>query len=171
MSRLLIAAFLLVLISTTLAGAQELERTKPGRERVRGVEQVILQIERETMAAIKERDAQTLSRILADDFIYRNPAGPDLTKAEFLHLVADLSVKILSIWGDGLKVKVYGRTAVLTGVQRSRAQGADGHDETGAQAFTDIFVRRKGRWLLVLAHSVDMLAAESESTPQLPSRK
>jgi ketosteroid isomerase-like protein len=170
MPRLLIAAFTLVLMSAALAGAQEEKLTKPGPGRARGVEQLILQIERETMAAIKERDARALSRILADDFIYRNPAGPDLTKAEFLRLVAAVPVKILSIWGDGLKVHVYGRTAVLTGVQRSRARGADGAEETGAQAFTDIFVRRKGRWLLALAYGVD-LPAEKESTPQLPSRR
>ena len=169
MPRVLIAAFTLALGFVALSRAQD--KTNPDRERTAGIEQAILQIERETMDAIKNKDAPALSRILADDFVLRTPAGPDLNKAEFLKLATSMPVKILSVKGDGLKVSIYGQTAVLTGVQRSTTLSNDGQEESSAGAFTDIFVKRRGRWLLVLAYSVDLPPAQKEPTPQLPSGK
>lgn len=118
--------------------------------------QTILQLERETMEAIKIKDAGALRRILADDFIYRTASGGDSTKDDFLKNIESLSVEILSISGENLKVNVYGETAVLTGVQRVRARDSQGKEEPGAVAFTDIFVRRQGHWLMVLAYGVDL---------------
>ena len=164
MPRLLVGGFALLLLFVAFAGAQD--RRKPVRHPVRRVAQTILQLERETMAAIKNGDASALSRILADDFIFRSPAGPDLNRAEFLNLVKSFPVKVLAVWGEGLKVHVYGQTAVLTGVQRSRTASADGKEETSAGAFTDIFIRRRGRWLLVLAHSVDLPAEQTKAEGQ-----
>lgn len=169
MPRVLIAAFTLALGFVALSRAQD--KTKPGGERTGRIEQIILQIERETMEAIKNKDAGALGRILADDFVLRTPAGPDLNKAEFLKLATSIPVKILSVRGENLKVSVYGQTAVLTGVQRSTTEGDGGKEETSAGAFTDIFVKRKGRWLLVLAYSVDLPPAPKEPTPQLPTPK
>jgi len=116
----------------------------------------ILQLERETMEGIKNKDADALSKIVADDFIHRSPGGVDAGKAEFLKSVASLPVKVMEIWGEELKVSVYGETAVLTGVQRVKTKSADGKEEAGAGAFTDVFVRREGRWWMVLAYSVDL---------------
>lgn len=166
MPRILIAAFTLALGFVALSRAQG--QTKPHRDRK--VEQAILQLERETMEAIKNKDATALSRILADDFVLRNPAGNDLNKTEFLKLAQAIPVKILSVQGENLRVNVYGQTAVLTGAQRSTTLSDDGKEETSAAAFTDIFIKRKGRWLLVLAYSIDLPAAQP-STPAAPSQK
>lgn len=168
MIRPLIAAFTLALGFVAFARAQD--RARQNHDPADKVEQVILQIERETMEAIKNKDAGALSRILADDFVLRTPAGPDLNKAEFLKLATSIPVKILSVRGENLKVSLYGQTAVLTGVQRSTTESHDGKEETGLAAFTDIFVKRKGRWLLVLAYSADLPPAQKEPTPQLPTR-
>jgi ketosteroid isomerase-like protein len=143
-------------------------QTKPHRDR--RTEDTILRLERETMEAIRNKDGATLSRILADDFVLRSPAGADLNKTEFLKLAQSIPVKILSVKGENLKVNVYGQTAVLTGVQRSTTLGDDGREETSAGAFTDIFIKRQGRWLLVLAYNVE-LPAPPPSQPSLPSRK
>ena len=121
--------------------------------------EAILQLERETMEAIKNKDADALGRIVADDFIHRSPGGVDANKAEFLKSVASLPVQVLEIYGEELKVSAYGDVAVLTGVQRVKAKDADGEEEAGAGAFTDVFVRRGGRWWIVLAYSVDMVVA------------
>ena len=146
MPRILIAAFTLALGFVALSRAQG--QTKPHRDRK--VEQAILQLERETMEAIKNKNAAALSRILADDFVLRNPAGTDLNKTGFLKLVQAIPVKMLSVQGENLRVDVYGQTAVLTGrsdprrvvmtAKRRRARGA-----------SPPFIKRKGRWLLVLA--------------------
>lgn len=117
----------------------------------------ILQLERETMGAIKNKDVEALGKIVADDFIHRSPGGVEAGKPEFLKSVASLPVEVAQIWGEELKVSVYGDVAVLTGVQRVKTKDTDGKEEAGAGAFTDVFVRREGMWRMVLAYSVDMV--------------
>jgi ketosteroid isomerase-like protein len=116
----------------------------------------ILQIERQTMKAIKQKDTATLSNILAEDFTHRTPAGQDADRSEFLKGISELPLEVLSISGDNLKVNVYGDMAVLTGVQRVKVRDAEGKEESGAGAFTDVFVKRQENWLMVLAYSVDL---------------
>jgi len=118
--------------------------------------EAILQLGRDTMEAIKYKDVDALDRIVADDFIHRSPGGGDAGKAEFLKSVASLPVKVVEIWGEELKVSVYGETAVLTGVQRVKTKSTDGEEETWTGAFADVFVRLDGRWRMVLAYSVDL---------------
>jgi ketosteroid isomerase-like protein len=118
--------------------------------------QTILQIERDIMAAIRNKDADSLAPILADDFIYRTHFGAEADKAAFLESISSFPVEILSLRGDELKVNVYGEVAVLTGVQYAEARPPEGEAEESAVAFTDIFVRRDGRWLMVLAYGVEL---------------
>lgn len=119
-------------------------------------EKTILEIERETFEAIRLKDAEALRRILADDFIYRSPQGPDANKDGFIKIAAELPVRILSVWGENLQVNLYGETAVLTGVQHARVETEDGKEAVSSVAFTDIFVRRDGRWMMALAFGVEL---------------
>lgn len=123
----------------------------------------ILQIEGEIMAAIKAKDAASLGPMLADEFIYRTHFGAESDKDEFLESIAAFPIEILSLRGDELKVNVYGEMAVLTGVQVAEARPPEGETEESAVAFTDVFVRRAGRWLMVLAYGVE-LPSESDVT-------
>lgn len=120
------------------------------------IAQTILQIERDIMAAIKSKDAITLEPMLADDFIYRTHFGAEADKAEFLKSIASFPVKILDVHGEELKVNVYGEIAVLTGVQLADVRAPEGEVEESVVAFTDVFVRREERWLMVLAYGVEL---------------
>ena len=126
------------------------EQRTPGR----AVES-ILRLERKTMDAIRAKDARALERVLADDFVYRTP-GAELGRTEFLQNIATLPGRILSIEGEGLRVSVYGETAVLTGVQRARVCTDDGAEHASTVAFTDVFIKRQGRWRLALAYGVEI---------------
>jgi len=116
----------------------------------------VLAIERDIMAAIMNKNAATLAPLLADDFIYRTHFGAEADKAAFLESIASFPVEILSLRGEELKVNVYGDTAVLTGVQIAEARPPEGETEESAVAFTDVFERRDGRWLMVLAYGVEL---------------
>ena len=123
---------------------------------------VILQIERDIMAAMKSKDAAALEPMLADEFVYRTHFGAEADKAAFLESITSFPVEILSLSSEELRVNVYGETAVLTGVQLAVARPPEGETEESAVAFTDVFVRRDGRWLMVLAYGVE-LPSESET--------
>ncbi|HEX8559366.1 MAG TPA: nuclear transport factor 2 family protein [Pyrinomonadaceae bacterium] len=127
----------------------------------------VLRLERETMEAIRTKDARALGRVLADDFVYRAP-GSEIGRADFLKGVASLPGRILSVEGEDLRVSVYGETAVLTGVQRSRVRTDDGAEHSSVVAFTDVFVRRGGRWRLALAYGVELPAGAEQPQQQPP---
>lgn len=129
----------------------------------RRVVESVLRLERETMDAVRAKDAGALERILAADFVYRTP-GAELTRAEFLQNVSQLPGHILSVEGEGLRVSVYGDTAVLTGVQRARVRTDDGAEHASTVAFTDVFVKERGRWRLSLAYGVEL--PERASPPE-----
>ena len=126
------------------------EQSQPGRTAAS-----ILRLERETMDAIRAKDAKALEPILAADFVYRTP-GSELSRAEFLQNVAAFPGRILSVEGSELRVNVYGDVAILTGLQTSRARLADGTEHTSKVAFTDVFVKQRGRWRLSLAYGVEL---------------
>ena len=128
----------------------------------------ILQIERDIMHAIKGKDTAALAPMLADDFVYRTHFGAEADKAGFLDSITSFPVEIISLRGEELKVNVYGDTAVLTGVQVAEARPPEGETEESAVAFTDVFVRRDGRWLMVLAYGVE-LPSELEATLSGPA--
>src|SRR5262245_8574391 len=124
--------------------------------------QALLLLEEEIFTAVKNRDASALERVLMDDFVYRSPGSQEVTKADFLKLSASFPYKIVSIWGEEMKVNVYGNTAVMTGLQFASTQTGEGKEETSAVMFTDVFVKQKGKWMLSLAHAVDL--------PQIPDK-
>ncbi|HEY9429025.1 MAG TPA: nuclear transport factor 2 family protein [Gemmatimonadaceae bacterium] len=106
---------------------------------------VILQLESRWLAA---HDSATLSRILAADFVHPVASGYFLDRSQHIAWVVnhppDTTVdRRLS----DMRVRFYGPTAVVTGmVIRSR----DG-SEIGRNVFTDVFVKREGRWQAVSA--------------------
>jgi ketosteroid isomerase-like protein len=161
----IVKGFIIVLAALTFSAAQGQKMSNSPHTATEAVE-AILQIEHETMAAIKDKNTAALGRILADDFVYRTPAGAEANRAEFLQNIKTLPVRILSIRGENLKVNVYGETAVLTGVQAAQAQDSEGKEGVTRVAFTDVFIKRQGRWFLILAYGVelpDVTSAEQAS--------
>ena len=117
--------------------------------------EAVLRLERQIMDHIREKDTQALERLLTADFVYRTP-GAEVGRADFLKGVASVPGKITSVEGEGLRVRVYGETAVLTGVQRARVRADDGSEQEGLSAFTDVFIKRRGQWRLALAYGVEL---------------
>ena len=118
-------------------------------------EEAVLRAEGETMKAIGRKDAAALGRILDEEFAYRTPSGAELSRDEFLKNITSMPFEILNVRGDGLKADVFGDTAVVTGVQRARVL-AEGKEQESVVAFTDVFVKRRGRWRLRLAYGVEL---------------
>jgi ketosteroid isomerase-like protein len=120
------------------------------------VDTEILALERDIMAAIRSKDAAKLEPLLADEFCYRTHFGAETDKAGFLKSVVSSPFEILSLHGEELNVNVYGDTAIITGVQIAEARPPEGESEESVVAFTDVFIRSEGRWLMVLAFGVEL---------------
>lgn len=156
--RAVIAAAALAALAAPTAAAQKGRRVSP-KKSAAADEASILRIAQETFDAIRRKDIEAINRHLADDFVHRTPGEEgDAQRGEFLNGLAEMPFKILSVRGERLKVSVYGDVAVLTGVQHARVELETGREASNSVAFTDVFVRRGGRWLMTLAYGVELPA-------------
>jgi ketosteroid isomerase-like protein len=123
--------------------------------------EAVLRLEREIMNHIRDKDAKALGHVLTDDFVYRTPEA-EISRADFLKNITAIPGRILSVEGTNQRVSVYGETAVMTGVQKAVVRTDGGVEHTGTTAFTDIFVKRRGRWKLALAYAVELPTQSTE---------
>jgi ketosteroid isomerase-like protein len=118
--------------------------------------QELRRLEVEVFEAIKNQNTQALSRLLFDNYVYRSPGDDQLGKDDFLRLVEAFPVKVTALWGEEMRVNVYGETAIVTGIQLSKTRDNTGQEEMTATSFSDVFIRRAGRWLLALTLATDL---------------
>jgi ketosteroid isomerase-like protein len=115
------------------------------------VEQDLMQIERDWAAAMVKKDTAALGRFTADDWVFTAPDGRLQTRAEIEAELGSGDLKFESSTVDDLKVRVFGDTAIVTGRTTDKGQ-YKGQDISGQYRFTDIFVKRNGRWQSVSTH-------------------
>lgn len=116
-------------------------------------EKALMALERKWMGALQQRDASALSQLISDDFTLVSPrlvvAAGDRDKY-FLHAMRDLSLTSYDF--EGLTVRLYGRTAIVSGLLTQSA-GVAGEDWGGKYIFTDVWVSRDGAWQVVSRHA------------------
>ena len=116
------------------------------------IEQALLQLERDWEQANAKNDSAALDRLLAPEFVNTDSDGRLFTRAEVMTRRKSGAVKFTTFTQDDYKVHVLGNTAVVTGRSTTK-QIRDGRDYSGRERFTDVFVRRDGRWQAVSTHS------------------
>lgn len=110
----------------------------PSREDDRAA---LLAIEQQWLAGAG--DAETLSRILADDFVHPVPTGDMLSKAQHIRWSSahppprDPKRRL-----EDMRVRIYGDVGIVNGTVVSGTRRA---------VFTDVFAFRDGRWQAVNA--------------------
>jgi ketosteroid isomerase-like protein len=112
-------------------------------------EEELRQLERDWCTASMTADAAGISKILADDYSGVTSRGIKQTKAEALADLKDPQSSVDSCGETDVKVRLYGDTAVVTGLG-SRSGTAKGVAYTDRRIlWTDTFVRKAGRWQCV----------------------
>ena len=123
----------------------------------KSVEDTLIQIEHDWGEALLKADVTAWSRFLGDDWVLTYSDGTLVTKAMALADLKEGALKIESFRLDDLKVRVYGDTAVVTGQITEKSKFRD-KDTSGVRRFTDVFVKREGRWQAVASHESDVSA-------------
>jgi len=96
-------------------------------------------------------DATALYQLWADDLFVTVPDMPVMNKDEALSLVRSGKMKFRRYQTSDLRTRIYGDTAVVTG-QLSRERETVTNEFEDDWRFTKVYVRRKGRWLVVAWH-------------------
>ena len=116
----------------------------------------LLAVEREWAEAVLGKDTAALSRILADDYTEVDPAGMARTKESVIADTKSGDVVFESFTPSEVEPRVYGDTAVVTGV--SVVKGSyKGEDISGKYRWTDTFVKRDGRWQAVASQATQVV--------------
>jgi len=113
---------------------------------------MLKQLEQDWLDSYREGNADKMSKILADDFIGRWGDGSTQTKVEQLKAIRTGEEKHSSNHLDECNVRLYGDTAVVTGLQ-SEQSVLEGRDGSGTYSYTDVFVKRGGRWQIVASET------------------
>ena len=124
---------------------------------VKSVEDTLIQIEHEWGNALLKADVAALSRCLGDDWVITYSDGTLVTKPMALADLKEGALRIESFRLDDVKVRVYGDTAVVTGLITEKSKFRD-KNTSGVRRFTDVFVRRDGRWQAVASHESNVSA-------------
>jgi hypothetical protein len=119
------------------------------------VEQTLKKLGQELLEAVKQRDSQTLDRLLADDYITTSQNGVVGDKALSLEHLKSGQFKIDSVTTEDVKVRVYGNAAVITGLSIWNGQHKI--------RYTEVWVRRAGGWQAVSWQGT--MVAEQAATP------
>lgn len=97
--------------------------------------------------SVLESDARWFERNLDRDFVNSNPDGTLSERAAFMAFIAR-QCPVTNLACADVRIRMHGDTAIIHG--RTAYVKPDG--QTGAGRYTDIWMRRDGRWLCVSAH-------------------
>jgi len=137
----------IVLFLSSVAFAQKSHRAFVSRD-----EQAVRQIEDQVSAALDHNDADALDRLWAADYMFVNPFGIVMTKAQRLSLFRSGKLKLESYSRDQENIRIYGETAIV--IYRSTVKGQRGSQDIGFQRrVTTVLMKRSGHWRVVSQQS------------------
>lgn len=116
------------------------------------VEQEIRRLEREWFDSYVGGDRAAFDRIVADDAVITYGNGSVGNKSQAIAEIKAPADSSYSLTGDDIQVRVYGDTAVVTGRVTEKGR-FNGQNLNSQSRYTDVWVRRNGRWQVVAAQN------------------
>ena len=99
--------------------------------------------------AVRSRDIKTLDKIFEDHMVITTYDGQTRGKAEELEILKpDLNIKTIAVNNEDMKVRVFGKAAVVTALTKMHFV-IDKKDVNAAFRYTAVFVKEDGRWQIV----------------------
>jgi len=111
------------------------------------VEQALRRMSNEWVVALKERNTEVIARIMAPDCTFTYPLEGDGTE-QFVADVGSGDLIVESFTRDNVEVRVFGNTAVLTGLDTVKWL-YKGHVIEGYYKAIQVFAEREHQWQLV----------------------
>jgi ketosteroid isomerase-like protein len=125
----------------------------PAPARAAEPEQEIRAMEQLWNASRVRADVAALDRLLADGWTVTHGDGTINTKAEYLADLKSGDRKFFAdVKQDDFSVRIYGDTAVAAGLSDSKVE-YKGKPSGGALRFTRVYVKRDGRWVMIVSHA------------------
>jgi ketosteroid isomerase-like protein len=139
---MIIAALSLPAMAQNKAGSAKPKTSK--------AEEELMKLERDGVEASKRGDVAFFEKLEAPDYLFTDPSGMVHTRDEDLAIAKSGDLKFESMDIDEMKVRLYGDTAVITGVTTVKGTFKN-QDISGKYRWTDVYVKRGGQWQIVNA--------------------
>ena len=133
--------FLAMISFVCLLGLARAQTTRDAEGEIRDLEQ-------QRFRAMEHVDVVALNRILSDDLIYTHASGLRQTKAELIGVLGSGDFKYESITTDGIRIRIYDQTAVVTGRATMKIKSGQG-EQLFKLCYLDVYVKQDGRWQMV----------------------
>jgi len=114
----------------------------------------IIQLERDWTQSFVTMDVAANQRIVADDFLGTEPDGRRSKKSDILNEVkTEEPLASNHLNEDDLTIRFYGQTAVVNGSESWKLKSG----KTGKFIWTDVFVKRNGKWQVVASQDLEVV--------------
>ena len=124
---------------------------------VQSTQEILMQLERDWVAALQRNDADFVDKVLAPEFVSTYGDGSRGDRVRELQLVKEFNQQVDSWTVDEFTVKVFRDTAVVWFTQRMVGP-VKGVPTEIVTRYMDVFVNRDGTWLCVGSQSTKVTA-------------
>jgi ketosteroid isomerase-like protein len=119
-------------------------------------EQTIMKMEQEMTDGVIKGDISAYDKYVADSAVFTDPGGMLTNKTQAMAMFKAGDLKIESSKIDGMKVQMFGDTAVVTYMSMDKGT-YKGRDISGQYRWTDVFVKMGGKWKLVAGQGTPIM--------------
>lgn len=113
-----------------------------------GNAQKIIELDRQRMTAMAEKDVEALRKILADDLIYTHSSARLDTKKSLIGAMESGATVYTAVEPSEVAAQDLGSVVVLTGIA-AISVSASGKANSFRVRFTDVYADRGGQWQMV----------------------
>ena len=147
MKKLLTFAIILLLGSVANSQTKSMSAGQDAK-----AEQELRDLQREWLAAGRNKDVAAIERILADDFLITFGDSSTRDKPEVIRRLR-LGVRNPNEydWTEDSKVRIYGDAAIITGKYIYKILDHD-KETVSESRYTDTYIKRNGHWQVVASH-------------------
>jgi ketosteroid isomerase-like protein len=125
----------------------------PSATAMSNIERELRDLDRGWVAAYLHGDTELLDRIWIEGLVFTFPFGQFTNKTQEIANIRSGERTFESLLTDNTKVKVYGRTAVMSGRLTMKGRYKD-RDIGGQYSYTNVLCRRQEGWRIVASHAV-----------------
>lgn len=108
----------------------------------------VIEMDRQRMAAMANKDIAALEKLIADDLIYTHSSARLDTKASLIGNMTSGSTVYTEVTPSDVVAQDCGDTVVLTGKARIGVMSG-GKPNAFTVRFTDVYAKRNGQWQMV----------------------
>lgn len=115
----------------------------------------LTRIEEQMAALLVKHDPAGLEPLLAADWKLVLSEGAIMSRNQLLDALKSGKLKFSSDSAEQLDIRFFADTAVVIGITNSRGTW-EGEEFSGRDRFTDVFIRKNGKWLCVSTHTSNL---------------